>query len=80
MLSDGYKSFPVVDASEKEIITKRDHTPDGAGPAMTFALGRELQPDWNPPTANDMLKPFTQSLSEYGFVLHNTWNPFGMVK
>jgi hypothetical protein len=55
----------------------------------TFALACELQADWKSPTANDMLAPFIQNLSEYGFVLENFWNnanqhvvpdPFGMVK
>ena len=55
----------------------------------TFALACELQADWKRPVANDMLAPFNQNLSEYGFVLQNFWNnanqhvvpdPFGMVK
>ncbi|MGF1569210.1 MAG: hypothetical protein ACFCVD_14265 [Nodosilinea sp.] len=41
------------------------------------------------PTATARLPPFTQNLSEYGFVLQNFWNnpnghavpdPFGLVK
>jgi hypothetical protein len=41
------------------------------------------------PSANAMLEPFNQSLSEYGFVLQNFWNnasghvvrdPFQVVK
>jgi hypothetical protein len=55
----------------------------------TFALACELQADWKRPTADAMLAPFTNNLSEYGFVLQNFWNnanqhsvpdPFGMVK
>lgn len=66
-------------------------TVPGAGAELvtTFALACELQADWKTPTANDMLTPFKQNLSEYGFVLDNFWNnanqhavpdPFGMVK
>jgi hypothetical protein len=56
---------------------------------MTFALVNELQADWKSPTANDMLAPFIENLSEYGFVLQNFWNnankrtvpdPFGLVE
>ena len=60
-----------------------------AGAVTTFALACELQADWKLPSANDMLSPFTQNLSEYGFVAQNFWNnanqhivpdPFGVVK
>jgi nicotinamidase-related amidase len=94
MLQDGYKVFPVVDASggwnhyETEAAMAR-MARAGAEPVTTFALGCELQADWKRPTANDMLAPFVQNLSEYGFVLQNFWNnanqhvvpdPFEMVK
>jgi hypothetical protein len=61
----------------------------GADCVTTFALACELQADWKLPSANDMLAPFNNNLSEYGFVLQNFWNnanqhavadPFGMVK
>lgn len=61
----------------------------GAELVTTFALGCELQADWKNPSANDMLVPFQENLSEYGFVLANFWNnanqhvikdPFDLVK
>lgn len=61
----------------------------GAELVSTFALACELQADWKLPTANDMLAPFLENLSEYGFVLQSFWNnanqhtvrdPFGLVK
>lgn len=94
MLHDGYKLFPVVDACgawnryEAEAAMSR-MARAGADLVTTFALACELQADWKSPTANDMLGPFIQNLSEYGFVLQNFWNnanqhvvpdPFGMVK
>jgi len=94
MLQDGYKVFPVVDACggwnhyETEAAMAR-MARAGAELVTTFALGCELQADWKGPTANDMLAPFVQNLSEYGFVLQNFWNnanqhvvpdPFEMVK
>lgn len=94
MLSDGYKVFPVVDACgawnhyEAEAAMSRMSSA-GAELVTTFALACELQADWKLPTADAMLEPFIQNLSEYGFVLQNFWNnanqhtvsdPFGMVK
>jgi nicotinamidase-related amidase len=94
MLHDGYQVFPVVDASgawnhyEAEAAMSR-MARAGAELMTTFALACELQADWKLPTANDMLAPFIQNLSEYGFVLQNFWNnanqhvvpdPFGTVK
>ncbi|HZR69975.1 MAG TPA: isochorismatase family protein [Burkholderiales bacterium] len=94
MLNDGYKVFPVIDACggwnryETEAATAR-MARAGAEPVTTFALACELQADWKLPTSNDMLEPFVQNLSEYGFVLQNFWNnanrhvvpdPFEMVK
>jgi nicotinamidase-related amidase len=94
MLHDGYQVFPVVDACgawnhyEAEAAMAR-MTQAGAHLVTTFALACELQADWKSPTANDMLAPFTNNLSEYGFVLQNFWNnanqhavpdPFGIVK
>ena len=94
MLQDGYSVFPVVDAcgawsryEAEAAITRMAHA--GAQPVTAFALACELQADWKLPTANAMLTPFTDNLSEYGFVLQNFWNnvnghtvpdPFGMVK
>lgn len=92
MLNDGYKVFPVVDACgawnhyEAEAAMSRMANA-GAELVTTFALGCELQADWKQPTADEMLAPFKQNLSEYGFVLENFWNnvgapavsdPFGM--
>lgn len=94
MLNDGYKVFPVIDACggwnryEIEAATNR-MARAGAEPVTTFALACELQADWKLETANAMLQPFTDNLSEYGFVLQNFWNnanghtvpdPFDMVK
>ena len=94
LLNDGYKVFPVVDACgawnhyEAEAAMSRMSNA-GAELVTTFALACELQADWKRPVANDMLAPFNQNLSEYGFVLQNFWNnsnqhvvpdPFGMVK
>jgi nicotinamidase-related amidase len=94
LLNDGYKVFPVVDACgawnryETEAAMSRMSNA-GAELVTTFALACELQADWKRPSANDMLAPFNQNLSEYGFVLQNFWNnanqhvvpdPFGMVK
>jgi nicotinamidase-related amidase len=94
MLNDGYQVFPVVDACggwnryETEAAMSR-MARAGAEIVTTFALACELQADWKNPTANDMLAPFVQNLSEYGFVLQNFWNnanqhvvpdPFGTVK
>jgi nicotinamidase-related amidase len=94
LLNDGYAVFPVIDACggwnryETEAAMLRMANA-GAQPVTTFALACELQADWKLPTANDMLGPFKQNLSEYGFVLENFWNnagqhtvpdPFGMVK
>lgn len=94
MRQDGYAVFPVVDACgawsayEAQAAMSRMALA-GAQLVTTFALGCELQADWKRSTANDMLAPFTNNLSEYGFVLQNFWNnanqhvvpdPFGMVK
>lgn len=94
MLQDGYKVFPVVDAcgawnayEAQAAISRMGNA--GAELVSTFALSCELQADWKRPSSNDMLAPFIQNLSEYGFVLQNFWNnanqhvvpdPFGMVK
>ncbi|OHT18791.1 isochorismatase family protein [Edaphosphingomonas haloaromaticamans] len=92
LLNDGYKVFPVIDACgawnryEAEAAMSRMANA-GAELVTTFALGCELQADWKLPTADAMLAPFKQNLSEYGFVLENFWNnvgnpavsdPFGM--
>lgn len=94
LLNDGYKVFPVIDACgawnryETEAAMLRMANA-GAEPVTTFALACELQADWKLPSANAMLEPFNQNLSEYGFVTQNFWNnagqhvvpdPFGMVK
>lgn len=94
MRNDGYRVFPVVDACgawnhyEAEAAMSRMALA-GAELMTTFALACELQADWKNPSANDMLVPFNQNLSEYGFVLQNYWNnanqhtvpdPFGSVK
>ena len=94
MLNDGYRVYPVIDACggwnhyETEAATLRMALA-GAEPVTTFALGCELQADWKNPSADAMLVPFKQNLSEYGFVLENFWNnanqhavkdPFDLVK
>lgn len=94
MLNDGYSVYPVVDACgawsryEADAAMSRMSNA-GAELVTTFALACELQADWKLPSANAMLDPFNQNLSEYGFVLQNFWNnanghvipdPFGMVK
>jgi isochorismate hydrolase len=79
MLQDGYKVFPVVDASgawnhyEAEAAMSR-MAQAGANLVTTFALACELQADWKLPTANDMFAPFVQNLPEYGFLVQNYWN------
>jgi hypothetical protein len=85
---------PVVDACgawnhfETDAATSRMAT-GGAESVTPFALACDLLVDWKRPSCYDMLAPFIQSLSEYGFVLKNFWNnanqhvvpnPFGMVK
>jgi nicotinamidase-related amidase len=94
LLNDGYSVFPVVDACgawnryESEAAMHRMANA-GAQLVTTFALACELQADWKLPSANAMLEPFDQNLSEYGFVTENFWNnanqhvvgdPFGVVK
>lgn len=94
MLNDGYPVYPVVDACgawnryEADAAMAR-MAGAGAELVTTFALACELQADWKLPSANAMLEPFKQNLSEYGFVLQNYWNnvgghvvpdPFEMVK
>ncbi len=94
MLNDGYSVYPVVDACgawnryEADAAMSRMANA-GAELVTTFALACELQADWKLSSANAMLEPFNQNLSEYGFVLQNFWNnanghvvpdPFGMVK
>ena len=94
MLQDGYRVFPVVDASgawspyEAQAAMQR-MTSAGAELQTVFALGAELQADWKNESANAMLEPFVENLPEYGFVVENFWNnanqkvvedPFGLVK
>ncbi|MCV9880025.1 isochorismatase family protein [Brenneria izbisi] len=94
LLNDGYKVYPVIDACgawnryEAEAAISRMGNA-GAELVSTFALACELQADWKRPTADAMLAPFTNNLSEYGFVLQNFWNnanqhsvpdPFNIVK
>ena len=79
MLNDGYRVYPVIDACggwnhyEAEAAMLRMALA-GAEPVTTFALACELQADWKKPSADAMLAPFKQNLSEYGFVLENFWN------
>jgi nicotinamidase-related amidase len=94
MLNDGYKVYPVVDASgawsryEAEAAMAR-MSRAGAELQTVFALGAELQADWKLESGMAMLDPFVQHLPEYGFVQMGFWNnagkrtvpdPFGMVK
>ena len=94
MLQDGYRVYPVIDASGTWGRYEADATiarvsQAGAETVSVFALGAELQADWKNPTANDMLAPFVDHLPEYGMVVQNFWNnanvkqvpdPFGLVK
>jgi nicotinamidase-related amidase len=94
MLNDGYKVYPVIDASgawsryEAEAAMAR-MSRAGAELQTVFALGAELQADWKLESGMAMLDPFVQHLPEYGFVQMGFWNnankrtvpdPFGMVK
>lgn len=82
LLNDGYPVYPVVDACgawnryEADAAMSR-MARAGAELVSTFALACELQADWKRPSANAMLEPFTENLSEYGFVLQNFWNNIG---
>lgn len=82
LLNDGYKVFPVIDACgawnhyEVQAATLRMANA-GAEPVTTFALACELQADWKSPSANAMLEPFSQNLSEYGWITQNYWNNAG---
>ncbi|GEM48421.1 isochorismatase family protein [Deinococcus cellulosilyticus] len=82
MLQDGYRVYPVVDASgawsryEAEVAMQR-MTRAGAELHSVFALGAELQADWKKPSATAMLAPFRENLPEYGLVLDNFWNNYG---
>lgn len=93
LLNDGYKVFPVIDASgawsayETQSAMAR-MSQAGAELVTVFPLACELQADWKGPTANDMLEPF-ENLPEYSFVVQNFWNnanqhivndPFGMIQ
>ena len=79
LLNDGYKVYPVIDACgawnqyEVQAATLRMANA-GAEPVTTFSLACELQADWKKPSADQMLEPFKENLSEYGFVLQNFWN------
>lgn len=94
MLNDGFRVFPVVDASgawsayEAQAAMLRMANA-GAELQTVFPLACELQSDWKNPSADAMLAPFLDNLPEYGFVTQNFWNnankhvvqdPFGMVK
>ncbi|MDX2266169.1 MAG: isochorismatase family protein [Hyphomicrobiales bacterium] len=94
MLQDGYRVYPVIDASgawsryEAEAAMSRMGRA-GAELTTVFALACELQADWKSPSATAMLTPFIEHLPEYAFVLQNFWNnanghvvadPFGIVK
>lgn len=94
LLNDGYKVFPVVDASgawsryEAEAAMNR-MSRAGAELQSVYPLGIELQADWKRPTADAMFEPYTNNLPEYGFVVQGFWNnanqrtvpdPFGIVK
>lgn len=82
LLNDGYQVFPVIDAcgawNKYEVdaaVARMAHA--GAEPVTAFALACELQEDWKHQTANAMLEPFFQNLSEYGWVTQNFWNNVG---
>lgn len=79
MLQDGYRVYPVVDASgawnryEAEAAMSR-MARAGAELVTVFPLACELQADWKNPTANDMLVPFNEHLPEYSFLIQTYWN------
>lgn len=79
MLQDGYKVYPVVDASgawnryEAETAMAR-MTKAGAELVTVFPLACELQADWKSETANDMFAPFKEHLPEYAFLIQSYWD------
>lgn len=79
MLQDGYKVYPVIDASgawsryeAEAAMSRMSHA--GAELVTVFPLACELQADWKNATANDMLVPFTEHLPEYSFLIQTYWN------
>lgn len=80
--NDGYEVFPVIDAAgawnryEAEAAIAR-MVQAGAQPVSTFALACELQEDWKHPSAEAMLEPFKENLSEYGWMIQNFWDNYG---
>jgi nicotinamidase-related amidase len=94
MLNDGYRVYPVVDASgawskyEADAAMAR-MSRAGAELQTVFALGAELQADWKLESGMAMLDPFVNNLPEYGLIQQGFWNnagkrtvpdPFGLVK
>jgi nicotinamidase-related amidase len=95
LINDGFKVYPVVDASgawspyEADAAMAR-MTLAGAELESVYALGAELQADWKLPSSNAMLEPFVSGLPEYGWIVQNFWNnagekpavsdPFGLAK
>jgi hypothetical protein len=79
MLNDGYRVFPVIDASgawsayEAEAVMAR-MSRAGAELVSVLALGCELQADWKAPAGDAMFGPFTDELPEYGFIIQSFWN------
>ncbi len=94
LLQDGYKVFPVVDATgawsryEAEAAMSR-MARAGAELVSVFSLLAELQYDWKRPTAEAAGAIFHDHLPEYGLTMDNFWSnanqkvvpdPFGVVK
>lgn len=82
LLNDGFKVFPVIDASgawsEYEAtaaITRMTNA--GAEPVTVFPLACELQADWKGETGNDMFVPFKEHLPEYAFLIQTYWDTAG---
>lgn len=79
LLNDGYKVFPVIDASgawsDYEVTASLARMVSaGAEPVTVFPLACELQADWKGATANDMLVPFKENLPEYAFLIQTYWD------
>jgi nicotinamidase-related amidase len=79
LLNDGYKVYPVIDASgawnQYEVTTTIARmTSAGAEPVTVFPLACELQADWKGETANDMFTPFKENLPEYAFLIQTYWD------
>ncbi|MFC7520269.1 hypothetical protein ACFQS6_08870 [Xanthomonas populi] len=79
MSNDGDVVHPVADASgawsryEAEAAMQR-MTVAGAQLNTTSALGAALQADWELPSGNNLLRPFTNGLPKYGWMVQQFWD------